>query len=151
MLRNWDWLVEDLINKVIPKKPDCPICRGPSLLSEVHLNEVIWVCSRVKPTNDPGDGRRFDPYHYDASKVRLPNGPDIEILRISLYEAFGRVEGETEKRLKEDFDKQKRELMVISNPPSKEKRARDGTRKKRLLIDARGPLLSDKLVEKKSV
>ncbi len=49
-----------------------------------------------------GDTRPFDPGHYDKSRTPQPFGVDFDALRDAMNEAFGKVEAETEERVRKE-------------------------------------------------
>ena len=113
-----------LVNKIVedskPVEPICKVCVSKMMRIGWANGTEEWACSRVKPTNTPGDHRPFDPGHYDKSRVRIPFGVDLEKIRKNLAEAIGKVEAETEKRVREEYaSKKASEEKVVEKPAEK--------------------------------
>lgn len=96
-------LVNEVVEKSKPVEPICKVCVSKMMRIGWGNGTEEWACSRVKPTNMVGDHRPFDPGHYDQSRVKLPMGVDLAKLRTHLAEAFGKVEAEIEKRVREEY------------------------------------------------
>jgi hypothetical protein len=101
-------LVDEVLEKAKPDKPKCKVCGGPVHVIGWNSGKEQYACSSVKSINDPKDLRPFDPGHYANSQTEAPYGTDIEKLRKSIAEAFGKVEAETEKRVREELQKIKK-------------------------------------------
>jgi hypothetical protein len=99
-------LIEDVIARSKPARPNCKVCGGQMSVSEWGSDgKELLVCNKIKPTNMRGDARVYDPQHYEASKTRVSIGVDLDVLRRNLAEAFGKAEAEAEKRLREEFQR----------------------------------------------
>lgn len=99
-------LIEDVVVRSKPGRPGCKICGGQMSVAEWGSDgKELLVCNKIKPTNMRGDNRVYDPQHYEASKVRVAIGVDLDLLRRHLAEAFGKAEAETEKRLRDEFQR----------------------------------------------
>ena len=101
-------LIEDVLLKSKPVRPNCTVCGAPMQAAEWDSNgKELLVCSRIKPNNQQGDARVYDPQHYEKSKIRISIGVDLTLLRRNLAEAFGKVEAETEARILAEYRSQK--------------------------------------------
>lgn len=101
-------LIEDVLSKSKPVRPNCSVCGGTMQAAEWDATgKELLVCSRIKPNNQQGDARVFDPQHYEKSKVRIAINIDMALIRRHLAEAFGRVEAETESRVRDESRNQK--------------------------------------------
>lgn len=112
-------LIEDVLSKSKPVRPPCAVCGGVMQSAEWDANgRELLVCSRIKPNNQQGDARVYDPQHYEKSKVRIAINVDMALLRRHLAEAFGRVEAETESRVLNESRNQK-SVQVVTVAPEK--------------------------------
>lgn len=96
-------LVEDILRQAKPDQPRCRICGGPMHVTGWNSGKEIYACSSVKSINDPKDLRLFDPGHYANSVTEVPFGVDIGKLRILVASALGKIEAETEARVREEL------------------------------------------------
>lgn len=112
-------LIEEVITKAKPVRPNCTVCGGIMQAAEWDSQgRELLVCGRIKPNNQQGDARVYDPQHYEKSKIRIAINVDMALLRRHLAEAFGKVEAETEGRV---LDTYKKPAQVV--PPVIEKPA----------------------------
>lgn len=97
-------LIEEVITKSKPVRPNCSVCGGIMQAAEWDSQgKELLVCSRIKPNNQQGDARVYDPQHYEKSKVRIAINVDMALLRRNLAEALGKCESETESRVREEY------------------------------------------------
>lgn len=101
-------LIEDVLVKSKPVRPNCSVCGGIMQAAEWDSSgRELLVCGSIKPNNQRGDTRVYDPHHYEKSKVRIAINIDMALIRRHLAEAFGRVEAETESRVNNENRNQK--------------------------------------------
>lgn len=96
-------LVNLVVEESLSKPPACSVCGGKMHVLGWSNGKEEYACSKIKPSNQAGDTRPFDPNHYEKSRVKIPFGVDQEKLRTKLAEAFGQVEAETEKRIRDEY------------------------------------------------
>ena len=59
-------LIEDVLLKSKPVRPACKVCGGVMQSAEWDsTGRELLVCSRIKPNNQMGDARVYDPQHYE--------------------------------------------------------------------------------------
>lgn len=96
-------LVNQVVEDSLAKPPSCSVCGGKMHVLGWSNGKEEYACSKIKPSNQAGDTRPFDPNHYEKSRVKIPFGVDQEKLRTKLAEAFGQVEAEAEKRIRDEY------------------------------------------------
>jgi ssDNA-binding Zn-finger/Zn-ribbon topoisomerase 1 len=112
-------LIEEVITKAKPVRPNCSVCGGVMQSAEWDAQgKELLVCSRIKPNNQMGDARVYDPQHYEKSKVRIAINVDMALLRRHLAEAFGKVEAETEGRVLEAYRKPAQAVPPVIEKPA---------------------------------
>lgn len=120
-------IVEDVLKQVKPDRPNCKRCGGAMHVIGWNSGREVYACSSVKSINDPKDMRPFDPGHYTDSIVEVPFGVDLDKLRKVMAEAFGKIEADAERRVRE-------ELKTVKHLRKKEEEG-----KKELLLDEKKP------------
>lgn len=120
-------LIEDVLSKSKPVRPNCSVCGAAMQSAEWDATgKELLVCSRIKPNNQQGDARVYDPQHYEKSKVRIAINIDMALIRRHLAEAFGQVEAETENRVRNESRTQKpveksaADVKIVESKPAVE-------------------------------